>query len=136
MTLPKINLQSFLTFPVMLVAGLGAIGTVMQWSGHSVVSRDDVHAAQIAQNDSVQREILAVLQRIEANQADDGLLQEAQIRGECLENDLPTIARQGLLNACQERNLLLGRTITPSVAAAAVEASPLATPTASPDSLP
>jgi hypothetical protein len=137
MQMPKFNIKDFLTFPVILVAGLGAIGTLLQWSGRSIISQDDVHSAQIAASDSVQREILKTLTKIEATLAAEGLINEAQLRGECLENDLEMLARQGLLNACQDRNLLIGRAITPSVAAAASAAPALSVPVpARPDSLP
>lgn len=117
-----------MTWPVALVACLGAVGTILNWTGHSVVSRHDVTASQIARADSVQAEILKVLTRMEANLAAEALINEAQLRGECLENNLEMLARQGLLNACQDRNLLIGRAITPEVAAAASEASPLVRP--------
>jgi hypothetical protein len=128
MSMPKFTIKDFLTFPVVLVAGLGAIATLLQWSGRTIISRDDIHSAQIARSDSVQVEILNVLKRIEANQQAEALINEAQLRGECLENNLEMLARQGLLNACQERNLLIGRAITPDVAAAASAAAPLVTP--------
>lgn len=135
--MPNLNMRDFMNIPVMIVATLGAIGTLISWSGHDIISRNDIAAVAAARADSVHHQLMKVLAEVQTAQKEDALIREAQIRGECLENSLEFLARQGLLNACQDRNLLIGRTITPSIAAAAVEATPLASPaTIRPDSQP
>lgn len=133
MNVPKFSVKDFLTFPVILVAGMGAIGTLLDpWRGRHEGPDVKQYQEALARTDSSLAALKAELAAIHLQLREEAFIKEAQLRGECLENDLEMLARQGLLNACQERNLLIGRAITPAVQAAASAAAPLPVP----DSIP
>lgn len=129
MSVPKFTVRDFLTFPVILVAGIGAIGTLLDpWRARHEGPDVKQYQGDLTRVDSTLAALKAELAAVYIQLREESFIKEAQLRGECLENDLEMLARQGLLNACQERNLLIGRAITPAVQAAASAAAPLPVP--------
>ena len=105
----KTKFSEWIRVPAYILAALTAVGVLMgalgfgwstpgnKWSEHDVqhVAEELIHSDNWAEMDGA-------LSEINDRHMEQQVLVEAIVRGECIENPIENLERQGLINKCRE----------------------------------
>ena len=98
----SLGLFAMLKLPATIVGGLGAVGVIFMAFGFGIKTPGVRLDEFVEGHESEHVVINDTLSEIDQHMEEQQTLLEAMIRGECIENPLEDLQRQGLVQKCQE----------------------------------